>query len=118
MCLKKKITYLYIYVYIYIYVYLFMYLSFFLSMYLYVYIYMYCLSIYLCDSMCMNTLDVQITHNKNNPNLLLRILVAHQEMQPTILKYDVRICLVSINHLGLSGWWLGHPSEKYESQLG
>ena len=33
------------------------------------------------------------------------------------MKYRVYLCLHCVYYI-ISGWWLGHPSEKYESQLG
>ena len=29
---------------------------------------------------------------------------------------DLESCIISLQ--SITGWWLGHPSEKYESQLG
>ena len=94
----QKYTHMYVILCVYIYI-LYLYNS--LSIYIYIIIYIYdCIYIYMCVSLCV--LLFLVSGSGNHSSSLVNI--NHQQ---------VSSILVHCDQLS-SGWWLSHPSEKYE----
>ena len=117
--------YIYIYIYIYICMYIYIYVYIYMYIYIYVYIYIY-ICIYnmhiICICMWLHRCGLQI---RISSQLHSQLWIARHAQRLWKLQRASTIHgrpMVDLHFEDMlstyTGWWLGHPSEKYESQLG
>ena len=113
--------YIYIYVYtkyvcIYIYIYIFYYIANDICIYIYIYfiyniIYTYNTNIISHDISHLGVLKPAAEGKEQGE-------VGATDLGSGLNQWGVPLKMVALEWHYITGWWLGHPSEKYESQLG
>ena len=131
MCIHIYIyIYIYIYTYIFIYIYMYMYICtcvymniyiyMYMCIYIYAYIYIYITHVYTYNYIYIYTylfVHLSLVLYIDKSQFRKQVLFASQHGEVGEVS-EVLYIHHLLGWLSDTGWWLGHPSEKYESQLG